>query len=42
MNGLELAGDSTKHHRFLIGLMERGNLDWTAIDVWLRENVDES
>ena len=42
MNGFELAGDSMDHHRFLIGLMERGNLDWKAIDAWLRENVDES
>lgn len=42
MNGHELAGDSMDHHRFLIGLMGRGNLDWKAIDAWLRENVDES
>ncbi len=28
--------------RSIIGLMERGNLDWKAIDAWLRENVDES
>ena len=42
MNGFELAGDSMDHHRFLIGLMERGNVDWKAIDAWLRENVDES
>ena len=42
MNGFELAGDSVDHHRFLIGLMERGNLDWKAMHGWLRENVDES
>ena len=42
MNGFELAGDSMEHHRLLIGLMERGDLDWKAIDAWLRENVDES
>lgn len=42
MNGFELAGDSMEHHRFLIGLMERGNLDWKAIDAWLRESVEES
>lgn len=42
MNGLELAGDSMDHHRLLIGLMERGNLDWKAVDDWLRENVDET
>jgi len=42
MNGYELAGDSTAHHRFLIGLMEGGNLDWKTIDSWLRENVEET
>ena len=42
MNGFELAGDSMDHHRLLIGLMERGNLDWKAIDDWLRENVDDA
>lgn len=42
MNGFELVGDSMEHHRFLIGLMERGNLDWKAIDAWLRESVEES
>lgn len=42
MNGYELAGDSMAHHRFLIGLMEGGNLDWTAIDGWLRENIEET
>lgn len=42
LNGFELAGDSLKHHRFLVGLMERGAVDWKAIDAWLRENVEES
>lgn len=42
MNGFELAGDSMDHHRLLIGLMKRGNLDWKAIDGWLRGNVHES
>ena len=42
MNGFELAGDSMEHHRFLIGLMERGAIDWKAIDTWLRENLEES
>ena len=42
MNGLELAGDSTEHHRLLIGLIERGNVDRKAIDAWLRESVEES
>lgn len=42
MNGFELAGDSMDHHRLLIGLMERRNLDWKAIDDWLRENVEET
>lgn len=31
-----------EHHRLLVGLMEGGNLDWKAIDGWLRENVDET
>ena len=42
MNGLELAGDSIDHHRFIIGLMEDGGLDWRAIDSWLRQNVHPS
>jgi len=42
MNGLELAGDSMEHHRFVIGLMEDGDLDWRAIDSWLRRSVDPS
>lgn len=42
MNGFELAGDSMEHHRFLVGLMERGDVDWKAIDAWLRENVEGS
>jgi death-on-curing protein len=42
MNGLELAGDSIGHYRFIIGLMEDGDLDWRAIDSWLRRNVHPS
>lgn len=42
MNGFELAGDSMEHYRFLVGLMEGGDLDWRAIDAWLRDNVEES
>lgn len=42
MNGLELAGDSMNHHRFIIGLMEDGDLDWRAVDSWLRRNVHPS
>ena len=42
MNGFELGGDSMEHHRFLVGLMERGDVDWRAIDAWLRANVEES
>ena len=42
MNGMELAGDSMEHYRLLIGLMERGDVDWKAIDAWLRDNVEES
>lgn len=41
MNGLELGGDSIEQHRFLIGLMERSDVDWKAIDAWFRENVEE-
>lgn len=40
MNGLELGGDSATHHRFLIGLIESGALDWRAIDEWLRRNLE--
>jgi death-on-curing protein len=42
MTGFELGGDSTEHHRYLVTLMERGDLDWRAIDAWLRDNVEES
>lgn len=42
MNGFELAGDSMEHHRFLMGLVERGDVDWKAIEAWLRANVEES
>jgi death-on-curing protein len=40
LSGFELGGDSGKHHRFIIGLMEVGDLDWKAIDAWLRGNVE--
>ena len=42
LNGLELAGDSAEHHRFIIGLMMDGDLDWRVIDDWLRRNVEQS
>ena len=42
INGLELAGDSMDHHRFIIGLMQDGDLDWRAIDSWLRRSVEPS
>ena len=42
LRGLELGGDSMNHHRFIVGLMEAGALDWKAIDSWLRENVEKS
>ena len=41
MNGLELGGDSEEHHRFIIGLMSAGDLDWKPIDAWLRRSVEE-
>lgn len=42
MNGFELAGDSMEHYQFLVGLMEAGDLDWRAIEAWLRDNAEES
>jgi death-on-curing protein len=42
LNGLELAGDSTEHHRFIVRLIIDGDLDWRAIDDWLRRNVERS
>lgn len=42
MNGLELGGDSVEHHQFIIGLMVAGDLEWKAIDAWLRRSVEES
>jgi death-on-curing protein len=42
MNRLELGGDSVRHHQFIIGLMVAGDLEWKAIDAWLRRNVEES
>ena len=38
MNGLELGGDSLEHHRSIIGLMVAGDLEWKAIDTWLRSD----
>ena len=35
-------GDSLEHHKFIIGLMELGDLDWRAIDDRLRRNVEGS
>lgn len=42
MNGLELGGDSREHHKLIIDLMKAGDLDWRAIDEWLRHNIEES
>ncbi len=42
MNGLELGGDSIRHHDFIVGLIAAGDLEWKAIDAWLRRNVEES
>lgn len=42
MHGLELAGDSTAHHRFIIGQMEAGSLDRESLEEWLRANVESS
>ncbi len=42
MNGFELAGDSMEHYQFLVGLMETGDVDWKAIDTWLRDNVEKT
>jgi death-on-curing protein len=39
MHGLELGGDSMGHLRLIIALMEAGDLDWQAVDDWLRRNV---
>lgn len=41
MNGYELGGDSTEHHRFIVGLMEEGALDWRSIDSWLRRTAEK-
>lgn len=40
MNGFELGGDSLAHARSLIRLIDQGDLDWAAIDKWLRRNVE--
>lgn len=42
MNGYELGGDSTEHHRFIITSMNEGDLDWRSIDGWLRREVVKS
>ncbi len=42
LRGMELGGDSMDHHLFIIDLMESGDLDWKAVDSWLRENVEKS
>ena len=39
LNGLELGGDSAEHHQFI---MVSGDVDWRAIDAWLRRNVQNS
>ena len=42
LHGMELAGDSMKHDRFLVGLMEEGSVDWKRLESWLRSNVEKS
>lgn len=42
LNGFELGGDSIEHYQFLVGLMEAGDLDWRAIEAWLRDNAEEA
>ncbi len=42
LHGFEIAGDSIEHHRYLIGLMEEGAIDWKSLDGWLRANVEQS
>ena len=42
MNGLELAGDSMSHYDVIVGLMESGDLDFSAVESWLRDNVHDS
>lgn len=42
MNGVELGGASGDHHKYIIELIEQGELDWRSIDSWLRDNVEES
>ena len=41
MNGFALGGNSGEHCRFIIGLMEAGDLDWEVLDKWLRRNVEK-
>jgi len=39
VNGRVLEVDDVAAHEQLVGLMERGELDLAAVDVWLREHV---
>jgi prophage maintenance system killer protein len=39
VNGHELEIDDVAAHTHLVGLMERGELELGAVDVWLREHV---
>ncbi|MEE8407415.1 MAG: hypothetical protein V3S32_09735 [Acidimicrobiia bacterium] len=36
------SGDSREHHKLIIDLMKAGDLDWRAVDEWLRHNIEES
>lgn len=31
-----------EHHRFIVGLIEEGALDWRSIDAWLRRTTEKS
>jgi death on curing protein len=42
MNGVELGGSSGDHHRFIVELLEQGELDWKPVDGWLRANVESA
>lgn len=42
LNGHELGGNSADHYRFIVGLMEEGELDWRSIDGWLRRTAEKS
>lgn len=41
LNGLALTGDSADHHSFLVGLIERREVDRERIDSWLRVSLEE-